>query len=229
MQQLSRRRRRRRSTGPASSASRPAVFDCGNSASIPSRFSRDQETWPLRRRRAAMFGFRALPAKSDRSCSRLRECLAIGSMPAAQHVSTSRCCASASSCEMSRNVENDIASSTSSNVARNAATSCVGRLEITRRCPTASPCRRAQAQRAQGRIERCKQHVGGLHFGAVRRLNSVDFRRWCSRPAPRPIRHPLPPARCSRRVAEPSYFVLESRDALTDQRDPLQSGFAGPP
>ena len=88
-----------------------------------------------------------------------------GSMPSSRSTSsTSRDCASVSSCETSRTCRITSASITSSSVARNAATSMVGRSEMK---PTVSdrmifaPLR--QRDRAQRRIERGEQHVGRQH------------------------------------------------------------------
>jgi len=97
------------------------------------------ETWQpgtslVAGRRAAIFRRFSRLSGSKRSIlfqtSRMRM-PASGSMPNWRStVSTSRCCASVSSCEMSRTWRMTSASSTSSSVARNAATSWVGRLEM---------------------------------------------------------------------------------------------------
>ncbi len=112
----------------------------------------------------------ALPHRAGRSCSRPRSparaaprrCRARAAPPRRRAI-----CASLSSCEMSRTCRMTSASITSSSVARNAATSMVGRSEMK---PTVSdrmtraPCGRASARKR--RIERREQHVGFEHGGA---------------------------------------------------------------
>ena len=88
------------------------------------------------------------------------------------------------------------------------------------------PCGRVK--RPQGRIERGKQHVGGLHIGAgqtieQRRLSGVgvtDQRHHA-------IGHPLPAgAMQPPRRLHLLDLVLKAGDALADQdADPLRSGF----
>ena len=87
-----------------------------------------------------------------------------------------------------------------------------------------------QAQRAQGRIERRKQHVGGLHVGArqpveQRRLAGIgvaDQRHHA-------IRHPLPAgAMQPPRRLHLLEFVFQPRDAVADQAAVgFDLGFAG--
>ena len=87
-----------------------------------------------------------------------------------------------------------------------------------------------QLQRAQGRIEGCKQHVGGLHFGArqaveQRRLAGVgvaDQRHDA-------VRHPLPPGTMQPpgRLDLPQ-IVLKPPDTIADHAAVgLDLGFSG--
>ena len=161
--------------------------------------------------------------------SRMR-CPASGSMPSWRStVSTSRCCASASSWEMSRTWRMTSASSTSSSVARNAATSCVGRLEMN---PTVSesialpPCGRLSARKVGSSVANSMSaacHIGAGQPIEQRRFAGVgiaDQRHHA-------IRHPFsagamqPPRRLDFRQ-----FVLEA--ARCDRRsggDRPRSGF----
>ena len=87
-----------------------------------------------------------------------------------------------------------------------------------------------QFQRAQGRIERRKQHVGGLHVGAGQ---AVEQRRFSgvgvADQRHHAVRHPLPAgAMQPPRRLNLLDFVLEAGDALADQAAVgLDLGFAG--
>jgi len=87
-----------------------------------------------------------------------------------------------------------------------------------------------QAQRAQGRIKRGEQHVGGLDVGAGQ---AVEQRRFSgigvADQRHDTIRHPLPAGamQSTRRLNLPD-FVLEPRDAFADQPAiRFNLGFAG--
>ena len=185
---------------------------------------RDQEARPLRRPAGGdvRAGSRA-PSGSKRSIlfqtSRMRA-PASGSMPSWRStVSTSRCCASASSCEMSRTWRMRSASSTSSSVARKAATSCVGRSEMK---PTVSdrialpPCGRLE--RAHGRVERREQQVVGQHVGAGQ---AVEQRRFAgigvADQRDHAVRHALPRRRAAA-AASPAPSPVRSRAARCARR-----------
>ena len=87
-----------------------------------------------------------------------------------------------------------------------------------------------QAQRAQGWIQRRKQHVGRLHVGAgepveQRRLAGVGVADQCHHP----VRDPLPAGTMQPpRRLHLLQFVFQPRDAVADQAAVgLDLGFAG--
>ena len=182
------RRRRRPDRAASSSTTRPApsrVLDRRGKRVDPLPGQRRDQHRPLLRRPAlgeilqprALVGVEPVDLVPDLD---QRRCVFVvgDRCRAARSTSSTSCdCASASSCETSRTCRITSASITSSSVARKAATSMVGRSEMK---PTVSDRMIARAvrqvDRAQRRIERGEQHVGGQHARrCVRRLNSVDL------------------------------------------------------
>ena len=87
-----------------------------------------------------------------------------------------------------------------------------------------------QAERAQGRVQRRKQHVGGLHVGAGQ---AIEQRRFSgvgvADQRHNPIRHPLPAGTMQLlRRLDFRQFVLEAGDAIANQAAiRLDLGLAG--
>ena len=157
-----------RSSMACSSASTPFAGDGGNQHGTAARCG----PWRARLPRAP-------PRRADRPCSTPPAAAASApsaAMPrSASTASTSCRCASVSGWLMSRTCRIRSASTTSSSVARNAATSVVGRSEMK---PTvsdriAAPAAR-QLQLAHGRIERLEHLVLGRDRGA---RQAVEQRR----------------------------------------------------
>ena len=158
-----------------------ALRSGGRARSMPSPLSADTSTgrrsagWRSARLASARARIGVEPVDLVPDLDQARDRSA--SMPSSPSTFSTSCdCAAVSSCDMSRTCRMTSASITSSSVARNAATSMVGRSEMK---PTVSdrmtrlPCGRSTARKR--RIERGKQHVGRQHAGL---RHAVEQRRF---------------------------------------------------
>ena len=163
-------------------ASRSSI--AASSASSPSPVSAETRTgWRSGRdARQPMFSSRRAPCsvKRYRSCSRPRSCGrgSPGSMPSCRSTSSTSCdWASVSSCEMSRTCRMTSASITSSSVARNAATSMVGRSEMKPTVSDRMTARAVRQDRPRAGSDRASRTAcrPPARSARVMRLNSVDL------------------------------------------------------